>query len=143
MTTIERPTAPPVTPVDPPPRSTRRSPLSRLSSGHLIVIVVGLVAVLLNYTVLRALDEPGVDVVCSQGGTIPAVLQALGVHGHGVTGLLVEPEPSQLAGAISLLLEDRSLARRLAENAAKIARERYSWPVVYKQYLDVYRAVAD
>ena len=38
--------------------------------------------------VLRALDEPGVDVVCSQGGTIPAVLQALGVHGHGVTGLL-------------------------------------------------------
>lgn len=42
----------------------------------------------------RALDEalgslatPGVDVVCSQGGTIPAVLQALGVHGHGVTGL--------------------------------------------------------
>ena len=38
--------------------------------------------------VLRALSEPGVDVVCSQGGTIPAVLQALGVHGHGVTGLL-------------------------------------------------------
>ncbi len=38
--------------------------------------------------VLRALSEPGVDVVCSQGGTIPAVLQALSVHGHGVTGLL-------------------------------------------------------
>jgi 8-oxo-dGTP diphosphatase len=38
--------------------------------------------------VLRSLDVPGVDVVCSQGGTIPAVLQALGVHGHGVTGLL-------------------------------------------------------
>jgi len=38
--------------------------------------------------VLLALDAPGVDVVCSQGGTIPAVLQALGVHGHGVTGLL-------------------------------------------------------
>ncbi|RBY77453.1 NUDIX hydrolase [Blastococcus sp. TF02-09] len=38
--------------------------------------------------VLRALGEPGAEVVCSQGGTIPAVLQALGVHGHGVTGLL-------------------------------------------------------
>ena len=38
--------------------------------------------------VVRALAAPGVDVVCSQGGTIPAVLQALGVQGHGVTGLL-------------------------------------------------------
>ncbi|MGY2128952.1 NUDIX hydrolase [Blastococcus sp. SYSU DS0617] len=37
---------------------------------------------------LQRLAEPGVAVVCSQGGTIPAVLQALGVHGHGVTGLL-------------------------------------------------------
>ena len=79
----------------------------------------------------------GVPVVATRvGGNVELVE-------HGVTGLLVEPEPSQLAGAISLLLEDRSLARRLAENAAKIARERYSWPVVYKQYLDVYRAVAD
>lgn len=33
-------------------------------------------------------DRPGAAVVCSQGGAIPAVLQALGVHGHGVTGLL-------------------------------------------------------
>ncbi|NEK86430.1 NUDIX hydrolase [Blastococcus saxobsidens] len=32
--------------------------------------------------------DPGVTVVCSQGGVIPAVLQALGVHGHGVRGLL-------------------------------------------------------
>lgn len=36
---------------------------------------------------LRALSEPGLAVVCSQGGTIPTVLQALGVHGHGVRGL--------------------------------------------------------
>jgi 8-oxo-(d)GTP phosphatase len=34
------------------------------------------------------LAAPGVAVVCSQGGAIPSVLQALGVHGHGVTGLL-------------------------------------------------------
>ncbi len=33
-------------------------------------------------------DRPGVAVACSQGGVIPQVLQALGVHGHGVTGLL-------------------------------------------------------
>lgn len=35
----------------------------------------------------RELDAPGVAVVCSQGGTIPTVLRALGVHGHGVPGL--------------------------------------------------------
>ncbi|MDT0277253.1 NUDIX hydrolase [Blastococcus goldschmidtiae] len=32
--------------------------------------------------------DAGVTVVCSQGGAMPSVLQALGVHGHGVTGLL-------------------------------------------------------
>ena len=79
----------------------------------------------------------GVPVVATRvGGNLELVE-------HGENGLLVEPEPSQLAGAISLLLEDRGLARRLAENAAKIARERYSWPVVYRQYLGVYRLVAE
>ncbi|RZU32772.1 NUDIX hydrolase [Blastococcus saxobsidens] len=38
-------------------------------------------------TALRLLEGPGVTVVCSQGGTIPTVLGALGVHGHGVRGL--------------------------------------------------------
>ncbi|TFV45455.1 NUDIX hydrolase [Blastococcus sp. TF02A_35] len=38
-------------------------------------------------TAQRLLEGPGVTVVCSQGGTIPAVLAALGVHGHGVPGL--------------------------------------------------------
>ncbi len=33
-------------------------------------------------------DRPGAAVVCSQGGAIPSVLLALGVHGHGVPGLL-------------------------------------------------------
>jgi glycosyltransferase involved in cell wall biosynthesis len=79
----------------------------------------------------------GVPVVATRvGGNLELVE-------HGETGLLVEPEPGQLAGAISLLLEDRDLAKRLAENAAKIAREKYSWPVVYRQYLDVYRMVAE
>jgi len=79
----------------------------------------------------------GVPVVATRVGGNPELVE------HGETGLLVEPEPGQLAGAISLLLEDRDLAKRLAENAAKIAREKYSWPVVYRQYLDVYRKVAD
>ncbi|CCG04665.1 putative NUDIX hydrolase [Blastococcus saxobsidens DD2] len=36
----------------------------------------------------RLLAGPGVTVVCSQGAAIPSLLQALGVHGHGVPGLL-------------------------------------------------------
>ena len=38
-------------------------------------------------TVRRLLTGPGVTVVCSQGGAIPSLLGALGVHGHGVPGL--------------------------------------------------------
>ena len=78
----------------------------------------------------------GVPVVATKVGGNPELVE------HGETGLLVDPEPGQLARAISLLLEDGSLARRLAGNAARVAREKYSWPVVYKRYLDVYRSVA-
>jgi 8-oxo-dGTP pyrophosphatase MutT (NUDIX family)/phosphohistidine phosphatase SixA len=39
-------------------------------------------------SVHRLLAGPGVTVVSSQGGVIPTLLQALGVHGHGVPGLL-------------------------------------------------------
>ena len=37
---------------------------------------------------LEPRERPGVTVLCSQGGAIPSVLQALGVHGHEVPGLL-------------------------------------------------------
>jgi len=79
----------------------------------------------------------GVPVVATRVGGNPELVE------HGETGLLVDPEPSQLASAISLLLEDSGLAKRLAENAARVTRERYSWPTVYRQYLDVYRTVAE
>ncbi|MCF6743922.1 NUDIX hydrolase [Blastococcus sp. KM273128] len=36
---------------------------------------------------LDAGPDAGAAVVCSQGGAIPSLLQALGVHGHGVPGL--------------------------------------------------------
>ena len=37
---------------------------------------------------LRPRDEPGVTVVCSQGGAIPSVLMALGVRPDGLDGRL-------------------------------------------------------
>jgi glycosyltransferase involved in cell wall biosynthesis len=78
----------------------------------------------------------GVPVVATRVGGNPELVE------HGETGLLVDPDPEQLARAIALLLEDRGLAKRLAESAARVVRERYSWPVVYRRYLEVYRSVA-
>jgi glycosyltransferase involved in cell wall biosynthesis len=78
----------------------------------------------------------GVPVVATRVGGNTELVE------HGETGLLVDPEPGQLAEAVSLLLEDRDLARRLAEKAARVVEEKYSWPVVYRQYLDVYGSVA-
>jgi 8-oxo-(d)GTP phosphatase len=40
---------------------------------------------------LTPLDEPGVRVVCSQGGAIPSVLLSLGVRWEGVAGRLYPP----------------------------------------------------
>ena len=40
---------------------------------------------------LAARDEPGVTVVCSQGGAIPSVLMALGVRWEGLAGRLYPP----------------------------------------------------
>jgi glycosyltransferase involved in cell wall biosynthesis len=77
----------------------------------------------------------GVPVVATRVGGNPELVE------HGETGLLVDPDPEQLARAIALLLEDQGLAKRLAESAARVAKERYSWPVVYRQYLEVYTLV--
>lgn len=62
-----------------------------------------------------------VPVVATRVGAIPEVIV------HEQTGLLVEPRaPSQLAAAISRLLTDRTLARRLARNGRAQIRERFS-----------------
>lgn len=43
---------------------------------------------------------------------------------HGVTGLLVDDTPQAWFDALSYLIERPDLARRMAENAARVARER-------------------
>lgn len=79
----------------------------------------------------------GVPVVATRVGGNTELVE------HAVTGLLTDPEPIQLAQAISLLLEDRALARRLAEAGRKLVIEKYSWPVVYRQYLAIYKSVSN
>jgi glycosyltransferase involved in cell wall biosynthesis len=68
-------------------------------------------------TVLEGMAA-GAPVVATAVGGVPAVVE------HGVTGLLVDPlDPDQLAEAISSLLRDPDLCRRLAAAASGALEE--------------------
>jgi len=61
---------------------------------------------------------------------------------HGRTGLLSAPgDATALAQNAIRILHDTELAERLVSNARQ-ELERYSWPVVREQWLEVYRALA-
>jgi glycosyltransferase involved in cell wall biosynthesis len=70
-------------------------------------------------------------VIEAQAAGVPVVATPVGgireTVVDGETGLLVPPrDPAALAAAIRRLLDDRDLARRLAEEARRRVRERYS-----------------
>jgi glycosyltransferase involved in cell wall biosynthesis len=68
-------------------------------------------------TVLEGMAA-GTPVVATAVGGVPAVVE------HGVSGLLVDPlDPAQLAHAISILLHDEPLRRRLAAAASSALEE--------------------
>jgi glycosyltransferase involved in cell wall biosynthesis len=61
---------------------------------------------------------------------------------HGRTGLLSAPgDAAALAQNVIRVLRDSELAERLVSNARQ-ELQRYSWPVVREQWLEVYRALA-
>ena len=61
---------------------------------------------------------------------------------HGRTGLLSAPgDATALAQNVIRVLQDAELAHRLVSNARQ-EFQRYSWPVVREQWLEVYRALA-
>jgi glycosyltransferase involved in cell wall biosynthesis len=63
----------------------------------------------------------GKPVVGTRVGGMPSVIQ------HGVTGLLVSPgDPAGLAAAMSTILSDPDLARRMGAAGSAFSRERYS-----------------
>jgi glycosyltransferase involved in cell wall biosynthesis len=85
-------------------------------------------------SVLAEAMRAGVPVVASRVGGIPEVVV------EGTTGLLVPPgDDAGFAAAIDRLLRDD--AERAAMGAAALARaERYRWPELAGQVLEVYRA---
>jgi glycosyltransferase involved in cell wall biosynthesis len=78
----------------------------------------------------------GVPVVATGSGEMPYVI--------GDAGRIVpERDPAQLAGALDALLDNPDERRALTEAGVERARALFSWPVVARQHLDFFEAVAD
>jgi glycogen synthase len=85
--------------------------------------------------VLEALRAGRPVVVSSRGGAGEIVR-------HEREGLVADPlDSAQLAGAIARLLDDRDLARRLAEAGRRRVRD-FDWSAVAGEYRAIYRSVA-
>lgn len=62
---------------------------------------------------------------------------------HDVTGLLVPVRsPDAIAAAVGRLVDDAALRERLGRAAQEAARARHTWPVVAREVLDAYMALA-
>jgi len=67
-----------------------------------------------------------------------------GIHNlilDGETGVLVEPQPHQIRGAIEKLLKNKQLRQKLGENARNYALEHFSLEEVFDQYKNVFNEV--
>jgi len=71
------------------------------------------------------------------GSDIPGINDVIT---HGENGILVPPRnPEALADAIMLLLEDKSLRRKLGQNARQLMVEKYSWNTISEKIEKVYK----
>jgi glycosyltransferase involved in cell wall biosynthesis len=74
----------------------------------------------------------GVAVIGSSSGAIPEVI--------GDAGLVVpERDPTALAAAMDLLLSDADLRQNLVERGRQRVRDRFAWPVIAEQTVDLFR----
>jgi len=80
-------------------------------------------------TVLEAMTA-GVPVVAANRGALPELVEE--------AGLLVEPEPDALAGAIDVMLTDESVFRRSAERG-RIRASQFSWARTAERVYNVYQ----
>jgi glycosyltransferase involved in cell wall biosynthesis len=81
----------------------------------------------------------GVPLVATTGGALPEVAGA-----DGVTAMLVAPgDPSGLATAISTIMADPELAKRLSAAARQRVLERFTWQACAAATVDNYRWVIE
>lgn len=89
----------------------------------------------LGVVIIEAMSY-GKPVVASDVGGIPDVVK------HGETGLLVPPgNPSELASAITAVLDDADYAARLGARGRRRASEAFSWGAIARRIEDLYRSL--
>ena len=77
----------------------------------------------------------GVPVIASRVGGLPEIVV------DGVTGILVDNEPAEIAAAVVRLAEDRALAARLGAAGRQMVEERFTIERMAAATLEAYRRV--
>ena len=72
----------------------------------------------------------------------PGVGLAAAVRGSGC-GIVVDPEPGALAGALQQLWRDEPLCRSMGERGRALVEREYAWPRIAGQVVDLYRSILD
>lgn len=91
---------------------------------------------LLGLAAIEAMAS-GTPVIGSRLGGLAEVVR------HGETGYLVEPgNAAELRDRIGAVLGDRRLARRLGDNARRLALEQFTWQACAQRCLAAYPAIA-
>lgn len=87
------------------------------------------------FAILEA-QSTGLPVVSTRVGGIPELVI------DSQSGLLTEPcDHEQLADALIELLQDSSLAEKLGEKARQLVEEKFAWPLVTSQVVDLYQKI--
>jgi hypothetical protein len=89
----------------------------------------------LGSAVLMAMAS-GVPVIASNVGGLPEIID------HERIGLLTENTPEAIAAAITRIMQDRPLAKSLAERARAVVAEKFSAKRMVTATIEVYRAMA-
>jgi len=88
--------------------------------------------------------EEGISTVLLEAMALKVPIVATRVGGtieilrHGEDALLVGPDPREIKDAIIRLLADKSLAKKLTENAYQRLLNNYEWKTVLEKYLELY-----
>jgi len=76
----------------------------------------------------------------------PVVTTRIGVEGIDVTpdsDLLIANSPDEFASAVSRIIDDEALARRLSQNGRLLVEQRYGWSASHARLLGYYRQVTE
>ena len=89
--------------------------------------------------------EEGISTVLLEAMALKIPIVATRVGGtteilrDGKDALLVGPDPSEIKRAVTKLLTDRDLAKKLTKNAYQRLLNNYEWRVVLEKYLELYK----